>query len=156
MKGTAPRSADPAEDQALSEQLLHSAKDRAKPHRRIRRQRHMGPIAMSRGAYARSLVHAGALPDRLTMTPTVQATLAEDVGLAQILRAPSLVDPSRARPKSPPCARFWTPNHCRGLYCGSILGWLAPNGDFSLNVAIRTLVSMAMDVADLRYRRRYR
>jgi para-aminobenzoate synthetase component 1 len=27
----------------------------------------------------------------------------------------------------------------RGLYCGSI-GWLAPDGDFSLNVAIRTLV----------------
>ncbi|MGI4814594.1 MAG: chorismate-binding protein, partial [Janthinobacterium lividum] len=27
----------------------------------------------------------------------------------------------------------------RGLYCGSI-GWCAPNGDFSLNVAIRTLV----------------
>ena len=27
----------------------------------------------------------------------------------------------------------------RGLYCGSV-GWLAPNGDFSLNVAIRTLV----------------
>ena len=27
----------------------------------------------------------------------------------------------------------------RGLYCGSV-GWLAPDGDFSLNVAIRTLV----------------
>jgi para-aminobenzoate synthetase component 1 len=27
----------------------------------------------------------------------------------------------------------------RGLYCGSV-GWLAPNGDFSLNVAIRTLL----------------
>ena len=27
----------------------------------------------------------------------------------------------------------------RGLYCGSV-GWLAPSGDFSLNVAIRTLL----------------
>ena len=27
----------------------------------------------------------------------------------------------------------------RGIYCGAI-GWLAPDGDFSLNVAIRTLV----------------
>jgi para-aminobenzoate synthetase component 1 len=28
--------------------------------------------------------------------------------------------------------------HARGIYCGSV-GWLAPNGDMTLNVAIRTL-----------------
>ena len=42
----------------------------------------------------------------------------------------------------------------RGLYCGSI-GWLAPDGDFSLNVAIRTLVVDAAG-AGVRRGRRHR
>ena len=46
--------------------------------------------------------------------------------------------PSPARPRSPPCAASARWRSPRG-YCGSI-GWLAPDGDFSLNVAIRTLV----------------
>ena len=40
----------------------------------------------------------------------------------------------------------------RGLYCGSI-GWLAPDGDFSLNVAIRTLVVDAAGAGVWRGRR---
>jgi para-aminobenzoate synthetase component 1 len=141
MKGTAPRSADPAEDQALSEQLLHSAKDRAENLMIVDLLRNdMGRIAVPGSVRAQPLFTLERYPTVWTMTSTVQATLAEDVGLAQILRALFPCGSVTGAPKIAAMRKILdTEPLPRGLYCGSI-GWLAPNGDFSLNVAIRTLV----------------
>ncbi|MCC7225353.1 MAG: aminodeoxychorismate synthase component I [Burkholderiaceae bacterium] len=141
MKGTAPRSADPARDRALGEQLLHSVKDRAENLMIVDLLRNdMGRIAAPGSVRAHPLFTLERYPTVWTMTSTVQATLAEGVDLAQILRALFPCGSVTGAPKIAAMRKILaTEPLARGLYCGSI-GWLAPNGDFSLNVAIRTLV----------------
>jgi para-aminobenzoate synthetase component 1 len=74
------------------------------------------------------------------MTSTIQATIAATTSLETILRALFPCGSITGAPKIAAMKRIQqTETQARGLYCGS-LGWLAPNGDFSLNVAIRTLL----------------
>ena len=141
MKGTAPRSHDPAEDQALGEQLVHSTKDRAENLMIVDLLRNdMGRIAVPGSVRAHPLFTLERYPTVWTMTSTVQATLAGGAGLAQILRALFPCGSVTGAPKIAAMRKILeTEPLARGLYCGSV-GWLAPNGEFSLNVAIRTLV----------------
>ncbi|MFM7009740.1 MAG: chorismate-binding protein, partial [Betaproteobacteria bacterium] len=75
-----------------------------------------------------------------TMTSTVQARITAGTELETILKALFPCGSVTGAPKIAAMRRIQeTEATPRGLYCGSI-GWLAPNGDFSLNVAIRTLV----------------
>jgi len=141
MKGTAPRSNDPLEDQRLGQRLQASEKDRAENLMIVDLLRNdLGRIALPGSVVAEPLFSLEAYPSVWTMTSTIQATIASVTSLEQILRALFPCGSITGAPKIAAMKRIQqTETQARGLYCGS-LGWLAPNGDFSLNVAIRTLL----------------
>ena len=141
MKGTAPRSNDPLEDQRLGERLQASEKDRAENLMIVDLLRNdLGRIALPGSVVAEPLFSLEAYPSVWTMTSTIQATIAPETSLEQILRALFPCGSITGAPKVAAMKRIQqTETQARGLYCGS-LGWLAPDGDFSLNVAIRTLL----------------
>jgi para-aminobenzoate synthetase component 1 len=141
MKGTAPRSNDPLEDQRFGQRLQASAKDRAENLMIVDLLRNdLGRIALPGSVVAEPLFSLEAYPSVWTMTSTIQATIAATTSLETILRALFPCGSITGAPKIAAMKRIQqTETQARGLYCGS-LGWLAPNGDFSLNVAIRTLL----------------
>ncbi|RQS76983.1 aminodeoxychorismate synthase component I [Burkholderia sp. Bp8963] len=140
MKGTAPRHTDPAADLASAEALKASTKDRAENAMIVDLLRNdMGRIARVGSVNVDKLFDLERYPSIWTLTSTIKA----DVGrtsFRDILRA---LFPCGSVVGAPKIAAMRYIRQLelddRGLYCGSI-GWLAPDGDFSLNVAIRTLV----------------
>jgi para-aminobenzoate synthetase component 1 len=141
MKGTAPRSSDPSEDRRLGKSLQQSEKNRAENLMIVDLLRNdLGRIAEPGSVVTPALFSLEAYPSVWTLTSTVQATVPVSTTLEQILRALFPCGSITGAPKIAAMKRIQqTEVHPRGLYCGSV-GWLAPNGDFSLNVAIRTLL----------------
>jgi para-aminobenzoate synthetase component 1 len=141
MKGTAPRSADPETDRKLGEALHASEKNRAENLMIVDLLRNdLGRLARPGTVRADPLFSLEKYPSVWTMTSTVQAEVTPETSLAEILKALFPCGSVTGAPKIAAMKRIQeTESEPRGLYCGS-LGWLAPNGDFSLNVAIRTLV----------------
>ncbi len=141
MKGTAPRSSDAAEDHAFRQGLVASAKNRAENLMIVDLLRNdLGRIAIPGSVTANPLFSLEKYPSVWTMTSTVQARIAPATTLETILKALFPCGSVTGAPKIAAMQRIQeTEDTPRGLYCGSV-GWLAPNGDFSLNVAIRTLV----------------
>ncbi|KDD17280.1 aminodeoxychorismate synthase component I [Bordetella bronchiseptica] len=140
MKGTAPRHADPAEDARLGRELLASDKNRAENLMIVDLLRNdLGRLATPGSVTVDALFSLERYPTVWTMTSTVSAH-APQAGLADVLRALFPCGSITGAPKIAAMRRIRQMEAApRGLYCGSI-GWLAPDGDFSLNVAIRTLV----------------
>jgi para-aminobenzoate synthetase component I len=89
----------------------------------------LGRLAKTGSVKVNALFDLERYPNVWTMTSTVSAE-APHASFSDILHALFPCGSITGAPKEV------VP---RGLYCGS-LGWFAPNGDFSLNVAIRTLV----------------
>jgi len=141
MKGTAPRSPDPIQDQQLGEALHASEKNRAENLMIVDLLRNdLGRLAVPGTVRAAPLFSLERYPSVWTMTSTVSAEVPADTSLEQILRALFPCGSITGAPKIAAMKRIQeTEPEPRGIYCGSI-GWLAPNGDFSLNVAIRTLL----------------
>ena len=142
MKGTAPRVwGDPAADHAMGQTLLRSSKDRAENLMIVDLLRNdLGRLAITGSVKVDPLFALESYPTVWTMTSTIRADLKPDCRLFDILKA---LFPCGSVTGAPKIAAM---HHIRqleamsrGVYCGSI-GWLAPNGDMSLNVAIRTLV----------------
>lgn len=141
MKGTAPRSSNPETDRQLGEALHKSEKNRAENLMIVDLLRNdLGRLARLGSVRAEPLFSLEKYPSVWTMTSTVKADIAPQTTLAEILRALFPCGSVTGAPKIAAMKRIQeTEPQPRGIYCGS-LGWLAPNGDFSLNVAIRTLV----------------
>jgi para-aminobenzoate synthetase component 1 len=142
MKGTAPRMLeDPEQDHATGQALLASEKNRAENLMIVDLLRNdLGRIATLGSVQVAPLFELEAYPSVWTMTSTIKATLAQDTTLETILRALFPCGSVTGAPKIAAMRQIDRLERSpRGIYCGSI-GWLAPNGDFSLNVAIRTLV----------------
>lgn len=140
MKGTAPRHPDPAEDERLGRELLASEKNRAENLMIVDLLRNdLGRLAEPGSVKVEALFSLERYPTVWTMTSTVSA-LAPDASLEDVLRALFPCGSITGAPKVAAMRRIRQMEPApRGLYCGSV-GWLAPDGDFSLNVAIRTLV----------------
>ncbi len=139
MKGTAARHNDPARDQAAAHQLRHSAKDIAENIMIVDLLRNdLGRIADTGSVQVRQLLNVEAYPSVWTMTSTIEATTSHR-SLAHLLTA---LFPCGSITGTPKIAAMQCIHELeqreRGIYCGS-LGWLAPNGDLQLNVAIRTI-----------------
>ncbi|MHA3905277.1 aminodeoxychorismate synthase component I [Castellaniella sp. WN] len=139
MKGTAPRHADPAWDRQAAEALQRSAKNRAENLMIVDLLRNdLGRIAVPGSVRVPALFSLEAYPSVWTLTSTVEAD-APDVPLAEVLRA---LFPCGSVTGAPKIAAMRAIRSLearrRGIYCGSV-GWLSPDGDFSLNVAIRTI-----------------
>jgi para-aminobenzoate synthetase/4-amino-4-deoxychorismate lyase len=74
------------------------------------------------------------------MTSTVEGRLLPKTSLLDVLRAVLPAGSVTGTPKIRACAIIdRLEGTARGVYCGHI-GWFAPNEDFALNVAIRTIV----------------
>jgi para-aminobenzoate synthetase component 1 len=140
MKGTAPRDADPAVDEALGQSLRESEKDRAENLMIVDLLRNdLGRVALPGSVQVKELFTLERYPTVWTMTSSVTAE-APHATLETLLRALFPCGSISGAPKIAAMRHIRKVESApRGLYCGSI-GWLAPNGDFSLNVAIRTLV----------------
>lgn len=140
MKGTAPRHADSAEDERLGQELLASDKNRAENLMIVDLLRNdLGRLAEPGSVKVDALFSLERYPTVWTMTSTVSAT-APHATLSDVLHALFPCGSITGAPKVAAMRRIRQMETApRGLYCGSI-GWLAPDGDFSLNVAIRTLV----------------
>lgn len=139
MKGTAPRHADPAWDRQAAEALQRSAKNRAENLMIVDLLRNdLGRIAVPGSVRVPALFSLEAYPSVWTLTSTVEAE-APDVPLDKVLHA---LFPCGSVTGAPKIAAMRAIRDLearrRGIYCGSV-GWLAPDGDFSLNVAIRTI-----------------
>lgn len=140
MKGTAPRHPDPIEDARLGQALLASEKNRAENLMIVDLLRNdLGRLAQPGSVKVDALFSLERYPTVWTMTSTVSAE-APGAGLQEVLHALFPCGSITGAPKVAAMRRIRQMETApRGLYCGSV-GWLAPNGDFSLNVAIRTLV----------------
>jgi len=140
MKGTAPRHPDPAEDDRLGRELQASIKNRAENLMIVDLLRNdLGRLAVPGTVRVEKLFELERYPSVWTLTSTIHAE-APGAGLEEILRALFPCGSVTGAPKIAAMRRIRRLEAApRGLYCGS-LGWLAPDGDFSLNVAIRTLV----------------
>jgi para-aminobenzoate synthetase component 1 len=141
MKGTAPRASDPIEDEQLGRALQSSEKNRAENLMIVDLLRNdLGRVAEPGSVRAQPLFTLEKYPSVWTMTSTIEADIPSDTSLQQILTALYPCGSVTGAPKISAMQRIQqTELSPRGLYCGSI-GWLAPDGDFSLSVAIRTLV----------------
>jgi para-aminobenzoate synthetase/4-amino-4-deoxychorismate lyase len=139
MKGTAPRGATPADDEAQRMALLASAKERAENVMIVDLLRNdLGRLAAPGKVRVESLCAAEAYPTLWQLVSTVSAEL-PDARLRDLFQALFPCGSITGAPKIHAMQRIGeleaTP---RGVYTGA-LGWLAPGGDCRFNVAIRTL-----------------
>ncbi|ALK29439.1 aminodeoxychorismate synthase component I [Burkholderia plantarii] len=150
MKGTAPRSADPAADARAAAFLAGDAKNRAENLMIVDLLRNdVSRVAVTGSVRVPALFTVEPYASVWQMTSTVEAEARPEAGFADLLRALFPCGSITGAPKHSTMALIdaleSTP---RGLYTGA-LGWLdaaAPGaacGDFCLSVTIRTLVLAA-------------
>lgn len=139
MKGTAPRGATPAEDEANRLALLASDKERAENIMIVDLLRNdLGRLAAPGKVRVDSLCDAEAYPSLWQVVSTVSAEL-PGATLFELFRALFPCGSITGAPKIRAMQRIDELEAApRGLYTGA-LGWLAPGGDCRFNVAIRTL-----------------
>jgi para-aminobenzoate synthetase component 1 len=139
MKGTAPRDADPIRDAELGRSLQASIKDRAENLMIVDLLRNdLGRLARPGSVRVDDLFALEPYPQVWQMTSTISAEVG-DCSLADVLAALFPCGSVTGAPKIAAMQHIRAYEiEDRGIYCGSI-GWLAPGGDLSLNVAIRTL-----------------
>ncbi|QMW24466.1 aminodeoxychorismate synthase component I [Sandaracinobacteroides saxicola] len=138
MKGTAPRSADPAQDRANATALHADPKNRAE-NLMITDLLRNDFSRVARDVAVPDLFALETYPSLHTMTSTITATLNPGQTALDALIALFPCGSVTGAPKIRAMQIIAeTERHPRNAYCGSI-GWLAPNGDAAFNVAIRTL-----------------
>jgi para-aminobenzoate synthetase component I len=140
MKGTAPRDPDPARDAAVAAALQASQKDRAENlmivdllRNDISRLSEIGSVKVP------ELFKVEAFATVHQMSSRVIGQLIGKPGLGDLLTALFPCGSITGAPKirAMQIIRQVEP-HPRGAYCGA-MGWMAPDGRASFNVAIRTL-----------------
>jgi para-aminobenzoate synthetase/4-amino-4-deoxychorismate lyase len=138
MKGTAPRGATPAQDQALRAALAGSAKNRAENAMIVDMMRNdIGRIAQVGSVAVSDVFAIEEYPTLFQMTSTVTARTSAP--LVEIIRAlfPCASITGAPKVRTMQIVRELEPDP-RGVYTGCI-GYLAPGGRARFNVAIRTV-----------------
>lgn len=140
MKGTVRRGRWTEEDQQLAKWLTESAKDRAENVMIVDLLRNdLGKVSTTGSVNVSALFELERFETLWQMTSTVEATLKDDVRLAELLGA---LFPCGSITGAPKISTMRIINQLerspRGVYTGAI-GLLRPGGDCTFNVAIRTL-----------------
>lgn len=140
MKGTAPRGDTPDEDAALAKWLKKSEKNRAENLMIVDLLRNdMSRISETGSVKVPSLFAVETYATLHQMTSSISSKLIKDTSLTDIFRAlfpcGSITGAPKIRAMQIIHELEATP---RGAYCGCI-GWIAPTGAMTFNVAIRTL-----------------
>ena len=141
MKGTVRRGRWTAEDQALAEWLRQSAKDRAENVMIVDLLRNdLGKVSVPGTVHVSSLFDIERFETVWQMTSTVESTLRDGTGLADLMTALFPCGSITGAPKIRTMQIIRELERFpRGAYTGTI-GLLKPGGDCVFNVAIRTVV----------------
>lgn len=140
MKGTAPRGATPAEDEALARRLRTVPKERAENVMIVDLIRNdLSRIARPFSVQVPRLFHTEALPTVWQMTSDVEARVREGTTLADVFAALFPCGSITGAPKvsAMRMIRELEPGP-RGVYCGAV-GVVRPGGHATFNVPIRTV-----------------
>lgn len=140
MKGTRPRSADPAQDKALADELTSSVKDKAENLMIVDLMRNdLARVATAGSVTVDEPFAIESYPTVHQMVSVVRATLREDMGATDLVRA---LFPCGSVTGAPKIRAMELINEVeqspRGPYCGAI-GRIGAEGEAAFNVAIRTL-----------------
>ncbi|HEY4039921.1 MAG TPA: aminodeoxychorismate synthase component I [Burkholderiaceae bacterium] len=140
MKGTRPRGANAEQDRHIADEMRADPKSRAENLMIVDLLRNdLGRVCEVGSVQVRSLFDVETFATVLQMTSTVQARLPAQTRLETVLRALFPCGSVTGAPKHRSRQIIaQLEQRARGIYTGSI-GYLDPDGDFSLNVAIRTL-----------------
>jgi aminodeoxychorismate synthase component I len=140
MKGTAPRGTNAASDRKAALELAVDEKQRAENLMIVDLLRNdLSRISRIGSVHVPRLFQVETYPTLHQMTSTVVAELSPSTGLHDLFAAlfpcGSVTGAPKIRAMEIIRELEATP---RGVYCGAV-GWIAPSGDMSFNVAIRTL-----------------
>lgn len=151
MKGTARRGRDAGEDERAAAALAASPKERAENAMIVDLLRNdLGRIARTGSVRVAELFSIERYRTVLQMTSTVEARVAQGVGLAELFAALFPCGSVTGAPKIAASRIIAALERSpRGPYCGAI-GVVAPGGDAVFNVAIRTL-DLDLDRGDAAY-----
>jgi len=141
MKGTARRGRSSAEDESRLAALLSSEKDRAENVMITDLLRNdLGRVAVPGSVDVPALCVPERYPTVWQLTSTVTAEVAPEHGLADVFAALFPCGSITGAPKIASMALIADlETSARGLYCGAV-GVVAPGGDATFSVAIRTVV----------------
>lgn len=144
MKGTAPAAADEAENARRAAALAADPKNRAENLMIVDLLRNdIGRVAATGSVEVPKLFEVTRFSSVLQMTSTVQARLRDGATLQDIFSALYPCGSITGAPKKRTMEIIAELEpEPRGIYTGAI-GWFAPDGDFCLNVPIRTLTLQA-------------
>ncbi|MET3183306.1 UNVERIFIED_ORG: para-aminobenzoate synthetase/4-amino-4-deoxychorismate lyase [Variovorax guangxiensis] len=140
MKGTAPRGATPAEDEALAQRLRTVPKERAENVMIVDLIRNdLSRVARPFSVRVPRLFHTEALPTVWQMTSDVEALMREGTTLADVFGALFPCGSITGAPKVSAMRMIRELEHeARGVYCGAV-GVVRPGGHATFNVPIRTV-----------------
>lgn len=140
MKGTAKRFADPVKDQKSLDTLRHDPKMQAENLMIVDLIRNdLSKVAKPQSVRVPELFATRSLKSVHQISSIVDAELNQSVGLVALLSALFPCGSVVGAPKTKALELIQSLEaDARGLYTGS-LGYLEPNGDLTLSVAIRTL-----------------
>ena len=140
MKGTAPRGRTPEEDDTLAETLKADAKSQAENLMIVDLLRNdLGRTALIGSVRVNDLFTVERYPTVHQMTSGIEARLRPGVGLREILGGLFPCGSITGAPKVRAMEIIRElESEARGIYTGAV-GMIAPSGDLSFNVAIRSL-----------------
>jgi anthranilate/para-aminobenzoate synthase component I len=139
IKGSAPFSGNPEDDQTAAKALAADPKERAEHTMILDLVRNdLGRVARTGSVRVVNPMQVEPFPTVQHLVSTVEATARPGLGLAELLRALLPGGSVTGAPKHAVC-RFLAQVEAspRGFYCGAV-GWIAPNGDLDLALPIRT------------------
>lgn len=126
-------------DEAVSQELLASAKDRAEHVMIVDLERNdMGRLCEYGSVRVESMMTPTVHPRVIHLESTVQGTLRSHVSFRELMSALFPGGSVTGAPKKRAMEIIGSVEPCpRGLYCGAV-GWLDARGDMDLNLPIRT------------------
>ncbi len=141
MKGTRPRKDDPAADAALAEELIHSMKDRAENLMIVDMVRNdLGRVSRAGSVQVPALYSVEPYRTVWQMASTVTGRVRREAAAGEILAATFPGASITGAPKHHTMEIIADlETEPRGVYTGTV-GLFLPGGDFTCNLAIRTLV----------------
>lgn len=140
IKGTAPRGADEVADQAYKHQLYHSEKERAENLMIVDLVRNdLARTAQTGTVKVEELFGIYSFPQVHQMISTISACPQQPVNNVEVIRNAFPMGSMTGAPKIMAMELIEQYERTRrGLYSGAV-GYVAPGGDFDLNVVIRSL-----------------
>jgi para-aminobenzoate synthetase/4-amino-4-deoxychorismate lyase len=140
MKGTAPRSMDSIEDDNFRRTLQNSIKDRAENLMIVDLLRNdLGRVGVTGSVSVEDLFTVESYPTVHQMVSTVRTQMKPGVSVDELMRALFPCGSVTGAPKIRAMEVIRDLEESpRGIYCGAI-GYFAPDGTASFNVAIRTI-----------------